>query len=59
MLRSRVDDILSSELKEKRIGSESKRPLCDVDVGAAGERPSKSVAFQFDNTGGGLFSAGC
>ena len=54
-----MDDILSSELKEKRIGSESKRPLCDVDVGAAGERPSKSVAFQFDNTGGRLFSAGC
>ena len=33
----------------------SKRPLCDV----AGERPSKSVAFQFDDEGGRLPSAGC
>ena len=48
--RSWVDDIL--EIQEKRIGSVSKRPLCDVDVGAAEERPSKSVAFQFDNAGG-------
>ena len=37
----------------------STRPLCDVDVGAAGERPSKSVAFQFDNADGRLSSAGC
>ena len=36
-----------------------KRPLCDVDVGAADKRASKSVAFQFGNAGGILFSAGC
>ena len=59
MPRSRADDILGSELQEKRIGSVSKRPLCDVDVGAAGERPSKSVAFQFENAHGRLSSAGC
>ena len=58
MPRSRVDDILRSELQEKRNGSVSKRPLCDVDVGAADERPSKSVAFQFDDAGGRLYS-GC
>ena len=52
MLRSCMDDILRSESKEKRIGSVNKRPLCDVDAGVAGERPSKSVAFQFDNEGG-------
>ena len=43
--RSRVDDILRSELGEKNIGGGSKRPLCDVDIGVADERPSKSVAF--------------
>ena len=59
MLRSRVNDFLHSELREKRSGSVSKRPLCDVDVGAADERPSKSVAFQFDNAGGRLSSSGC
>ena len=37
----------------------TKRPLCDVDVGAEDERPSLSIAFQFDNAGGRLFSAGC
>ena len=39
MPKSRVDDILLSQLQEKRISSVSKRPFCDVDVGAAGERP--------------------
>ena len=50
--RSRVDDILRSELQEKKIDSVSKRPLGDVDVSAVGERPSKSVAFQSDDAGG-------
>ena len=59
MPRSHVDDILRSELQEKSIGSVSKRPLCDVDVDAAGERPSKSVASQFDDAGGSLSSAEC
>ena len=36
--RSRVDDILRSELREKNIGGGSKRPLCDVDIGVADER---------------------
>ena len=55
--RSHVDDILRSELKEKRIGSVSKLQTCDVDDDMARERPSKSVAFQFDNAGGILSSA--
>ena len=59
MPRSRVDDILGSELQEKKIDSVSKRPLCDVDVGAADERPSKSVALQFDDAGGRLSSGRC
>ena len=54
-----MDDFLRSELQEKRISSVSKWGLCDVDVAAAGDWPSKSVAFQFDNAGGRLFSAGC
>ena len=57
--RSRVDDILRSELREKIIGSGSKRPLCDVDIVVADERPSKSVAFEIDNAGGRLFSERC
>ena len=56
MPRSRVDDIFRSGLQVKEIGSVSKRPLRDVDVGAADELPSKSAAFQLDNTGGRLFS---
>ena len=35
--RSRVDDILRSELREKNIGGGSKRPLCDMDIGVADE----------------------
>ena len=45
--------------QEKRIGSVSRRLLCDVDVGPVDERPSKSVALQFDNAGDRLSSAGC
>ena len=59
MPRSQVDDILRSGLQEKEIDSVSKRPLCDVDVDAADERPSKSVAFQLDKTGGRLSSGEC
>ena len=59
MPRSCVDYILRSELKEKSIGSVSNWPLCDVDADLAGERPSKSVAFQFDDEGGRLSSPGC
>ena len=57
--RSWVDDILRSELGEKNIGGGSKRPLCDVDIGLADERPSKSVAFDIDVAGGRLFSERC
>ena len=57
--RSRVVDILRSELREKNIGGGSKRPLCDVDIGVADERPSKSVAFEIDDSGGRLFSERC
>ena len=57
--RGRVDDILRSELGEKNIGGGSKRPLCDVDIGVADERPSKSVAFDIDDAGGRLFSERC
>ena len=53
--RSRVDDILRSELGGKKIGGGSKRPLCDVEIGVADERPSKSVAFEVDDSGGKLF----
>ena len=59
MPRSRVDDILGSELQEEKFDSVSKWPLCDVDDGAADERPSKSVAFQFDDAGGRLSSRRC
>ena len=57
--RSRVDNILRSELREKNIGGGSKRPLCDVDIGVADARPSKSVAFDIDDAGGRLFSERC
>ena len=43
--RSQVDEILRAELGGKKIGVGSKRPLCDVGLGVADERPSKSVAF--------------
>ena len=57
--RSQVDEILRSELREKNIGGGSKRPLCDVDISVADERPSKSVAFEIDDAGGRLFSERC
>ena len=38
--RSRVDDILRSELGGKKIGGGSKWLLCDVELGMADERPS-------------------
>ena len=57
--RSRVDDILRSELREKTMGGGSKRPLCGVDIGVADERPSKSVAFEIDDAGGRLFAGRC
>ena len=57
--RSRIDDILRSELREKNTGGGSKRPLCDVDIGVADERPSKSVAFEIDDAGGRLFAQRC
>ena len=59
MPRSWVDDILRSELPEKKIDSVSKRLLCDVDVGEADDRPSESVAVQFDDAGGRLSSGRC
>ena len=59
MPRSRVDDILRLGLEEKEVGSVGKGPLCDVGVGVADERPSKSVAFQFDNAGGRLSFGRC
>ena len=57
--RSQVDDILRSELRKKNIGGGSKRPLCDVDIGVADERPSKSVAFEIDDAYGRLFAERC
>ena len=36
--KSRMNDILRSELQEKNNGGGSKRPLCDVDNGVADER---------------------
>ena len=57
--RSRLDDILRSELREKNIGGGSKQPLCDVDIDLADDRPSKSVAFEIDDAGGRLFSERC
>ena len=57
--RSRLDDILRSELQEKQSDSVIKRPLGDVDISAVFERLSKSVAFQFDDAGGRLSSGRC
>ena len=57
--RSQVDDILRSELRGKKIGAGSKRPLCGVDIGVPDERPSKNVAFEFEDAGVKLFSERC
>ena len=59
MSRSRVDDVLRLELLGKSIVGLGKRPLCHMDVGAAYERPSKSVAFQLDKMSGRLSSGEC
>ena len=53
--RSRVDDILRSELGGKKIGGGSRRPLCELELGVADERPSKNVAFEVDDSGGKSF----
>ena len=42
---SQVDEILRAELGGKKMGVGSKRPLCDVELGVADERPSKNAAF--------------
>ena len=44
--KSQVDEILRAELGGKKIGAGSKRPLSDVELGVADQRPSKSVAFE-------------
>ena len=54
--RSQVDEILRAELGGKKIGVGSKRPLCDVELGVADERPSKSVAF---DVGGSIGKSVC
>ena len=41
--------------EEKKIGVGSKRSLCDVELGVADERPSKSVAFEVDDSVGNRF----
>ena len=53
--RSQVDEISRAELGGKKIGVGSKRPLCNVELGWADERPSKSVAFEVDDSGGKSF----
>ena len=52
---SQVDEILRAELGGKKIDVGSKRSLCDVELGVADERPSKSVAFEVDDSGGKSF----
>ena len=53
--RSQVDEILRAELGGKKIRVGSKRSLCDVELGVVDERPSKSVAFEVDDSGGKSF----
>ena len=48
--RSQVDEILRAKLGGQKIGVGSKRPLCDVGLGVADERPSKSVAFDVEGS---------
>ena len=50
--RSQVDEILGAELGGKKIGVGSKRPLCDMGLGVADERPLKSVAFDVGDSVG-------
>ena len=54
--RSQVDEILRVELGGKKTGVGSKRPLCDVGLDVADERPSKSVAF---DVGGSVGKSVC
>ena len=53
--RCQVDEILRAELGGKKIGVGNKRPLCNVELGMADERFSKSVAFEVDDSGGKSF----
>ena len=53
--RCQVDENLRAQLRGKKIGVGSKRSLCDVEFGVADERPSKSVAFEVDDSGGKSF----
>ena len=53
--RSQVDEISRAELGGKKIAVGRKRSLCDVEFGVADERPSKSVAFEVDDSGGKSF----
>ena len=48
--RSQVDKILRAELGGQEIGVGMKRPLCDVELDVADERPSKSVAFDVEDS---------
>ena len=48
--RSQVDKILRAELGALEIGVGMKRPLCDVELDVADERPSKSVAFDVEDS---------
>ena len=48
--RSQVDNILRAELGGQEIGVGMKRPLCDVELDVADERPSKSVAFDVEDS---------
>ena len=48
--RSQVDKILRAELGGQEIGVGMKRPLCDVERDVTDERPSKSVAFDVEDS---------
>ena len=48
--RSQVDEILRAELGGQKIGVGMKRPLFDVGLDVADERPSKSVAFDVEGS---------
>ena len=50
--RSQMDEILRAELGGKKIVVGCKRPLCDVELGVADERPSKCVAFDVGDSVG-------
>ena len=50
--RSQVDEILPAELGGKKVGVGSKRPLCDMGLGVADERPLKRVAFDVGDSVG-------